>query len=185
MTEAQTHTFDNLGVHEHDHYKGKPIFARRELISYQFTKHFDEHVTDGKKQYADRSPVVWIHDFNNYTHGEGSGHNGNPYNNGECVAVDYEFKRLSLFEAFMLAIKWRFNGIFVYPFDRKGNLSTAPFIHADWKDWDRPTKTTTFGYRDRKGNMVTCNGNFDEVVQLLSMLPEMMVPNGDPLNGVD
>lgn len=179
MTEAQTHKFDNLGFDELDKYKGKPIFRKHELIDYDFVKHFDEHMSDGKKQYANRHPIVWIHDFNNYEHGDNSAHYGNPYNNGKCVAVDFRWRGLSLYEGFMLAMKWRFDGIFVYPFAR------TPFIHVDWKTWDRPTRTITFGYRNQAGQMITCNGNFDEVIQVIAMLPELMNNNNNPYNGAD
>lgn len=180
MTESQTHTFDNLGPDERDHYKGRLIFERHELISYPFAQHVDGMASDGKKQYADRRPVVWIHDFNNYGHGKGSAHYGDPeLEDPECVGVDYRFIRLSLYEGFMLAVKWRFNGIFVYPFNKKGEVSKYPFIHADWKIWNRPEGITTFGYRDQKRNMVTCNNNFNEVVQLLAMLPELMENGAD------
>jgi len=179
MTEQQIYTFANLGADEFDHYKGTAIFAKREIIDYDFVQHVDGMASDGKKQYANRHPAILIHDFNNYEHGEGSAHYGNPYNNGKCVAVDFRWKGISLYEGLMLAFKWRFNGIFVYPFAR------TPFIHVDWKTWDRPTKTSTFGYRNQAGEIITCNGDFDEVVRVIAMLPELMNNNGDPYNGAD
>jgi len=178
MTESQTHTFDNLGPEEWDHYKGKRIFERYELISYPFVQHVDGMASDGKKQYADQHPFILIHDFNNYGHGKGSAHYGDP-DGGECVAVDFRWRGLSLYEGLMLAFKYRFNGIFVYPFAR------MPFIHVDQKTWNRPEGVTTFGYRDQKGDMVTCNNNFDEVIRLFAMLPELMNDVGNPLNGAD
>lgn len=180
MTEAQIYTFDTLGAEELDHYKGKRIFERHELISYPFVRHFDGMASDGKKQYADRNPVVWIHDFNNYGHGDKSAHYGDPsLEDPECVGADYRWVRLSLYESLMLAFKHRFNGIFVYPFFK------TPIVHVDWKTWGRTEGQTMFGYCDEKGNMVTVTDNFDEVVQLLAMLPEMMNGNGELFNGAD
>lgn len=180
MTEAQTYTFDNLGPDERDHYKGKRIFERHELISYPFVQHVDGMASDGKKQYADRRPVVWIHDFNNYGHCKGSAHDGDPsLEDPECVGADYRWRGLSLYESVMLAFKHRFNGIFVYPFFK------TPIVHVDWKTWRRPEGQTMFGYCDEKGNMVTVTDSFDEVIQVIAMLPEMMNGNGDPFNGAD
>jgi len=178
MTESQIYTFDNLGPEERDHYKGKRIFERFELISYPFVRHVDGMASDGKVIYNDRKPVVWIHDFNNYEHGEGSGHYGHP-DNGECVACDFRWKGISLYEGLMLAFKWQFAGIFIYPFAR------TPFIHTDWKTWNRPEGIVTFGYRDKDGGMVTCNTNFPAVLQVFDLMPEMMNGNGDPQNGAD
>ena len=177
MTEAQTHKFANLGADECDHYKGKHIFAKHVLIDYDFVRHFDSMASDGKKQYTDRRPAILIHDFNNYEHGDGSGHYGNPYNNGKCVAVDYRWRGLSLYEGLMLDFKWRFDGIFVYPFNKKGDLSKVPFIHDDWKTWDRHYRTINFGFRNLEGKMISCNGNFDVVLQLIAMLPVVLNNN--------
>jgi hypothetical protein len=60
-------------------------------------------ISDGKKQYATRYPVLWTYDFNNYVHYKGSAHYGNPYTDGPCVAVDYRWRGISLYEGLMLA----------------------------------------------------------------------------------
>ena len=182
MTEQQTYTFDNIGPEEKEAYKGRyRVFDQYEAIDYPFAKQCDEMFSEGKRiSQADRCYVL-IHDFNLYSHGDRSAHYGNPdlpKEKRRCVGLDYRWVGLSVYEGFMLAMRYRFKGIFVYPFDPKGNLSKTPFFHVDWKDWDRPEGQTMFGYRDQNGTMVTITKNFDEVIRLIAMLPELMNSNG-------
>lgn len=164
MDILQAKSFRNIGFKERDCYKGKVALERYEQINYEFVKHWDNMVSDGKKIFGG---YVLIHDFNQYIHSNLSGHYGNP-DGGQCVAVDYHWVGISIYKQLMLALKWRFNGIFVYPFAK------TPFIHVDWKDWDRPEGVITFGYCDKEGYIITSNNDFVKVIDMINYLCELI-----------
>lgn len=165
MTRHQAKSFINLGFIEKDCYKGKVALEKYALIDYGFVKHWDNMVSDAKKIW--KGCFVLVHDFNQYTHGGDSAHYGDPKLEGNCVAVDYHFTQVPIYNQLMLAFKWNFDGIFFYPH------SKVPFMHVDWKDWNRPLGIITFGYRDREGNMITSNNDFDKVIDMINFLCEL------------
>jgi len=165
VTKFQAKSFKNLGFTEKDCYKGKIALAKYESIDYNFVSHWDEMISDGKTIWEDS--FVLVHDFNQYGHGKLSGHKGNP-SGGECVAVDYHWVGVSIYDQFMLAMKWNFDGIFVYPHSKPN------FMHVDRKDWSRPSGIITFGYRDAERNMITSNNDFIKTAQMINFLCELM-----------
>lgn len=166
MTRGQAKSFKNIGFTEKDCYKGKIALEKYRYIDYNFVKHWDDMISDAKKIW--KGCLVLVHDFNQYQHGENSGHNGDPAG-GECVAVDYHLPKMPIYNQLMLALKWNFNGIFVYPH------SKPPFVHVDWKDWNRPSGLITFGYRDRERNMITSNGDFIKTIEMINFLCELVM----------
>lgn len=166
MTKRQAKSFINLGFTEKDCYKGKIALAKYERINYGFTKHWDNMISDAKKIW--KGCFVLVHDFNQYGHSKDSAHSGDPSLDGECVAVDYHLVKVPIYDQLMLAFKWNFDGVFIYPH------SKPPFMHVDWKDWNRPSGIITFGYQDRESNMITSNSDFIKVTEMTNFLCELM-----------
>lgn len=169
MTRLQAQSFRNVGFREKDCYKGKTALQRYRRIDYGFVNHWDNMVSDGKRIFGG---YVLIHDFNQYGHSERSGHYGAP-DDGQCMAVDYHWVGIPIYSQLMLALKWRFNGVFVYPFVK------VPFIHVDWKDWDRPEGIITFGYQSREGNIITSNRDFNKVIDAINLLCKLVDSGGE------
>lgn len=167
MTEQEAKSFNNIGFEEKDCYKAEIALEKYEEISYSFVNHFDNMISEGKRYFAKNKPYVLIHDFNQYSHSKRSGHYGNPDYFGtakKCVASDLHWVGLNPYEQVMLAFKWNFRGIFWYPYGK------VFFIHLDWKFWDRLPRQIVFGYRTGDGKMVTCNSDFQAVINNLNLL---------------
>ena len=157
MKHEQIYHIKNIGIHERDILHGREVFENCEKIQYLFLKYWDGMISDIKREYTEKRQYVLIHDINLYKHGKDSAH-------PDGDAIDYSWINFRPYLAIMFALKWKFSGIFFYPYRKR------LFFHNDWKIRNRPHGITTLGFEDKKGEIITTNRDIKKVMEELERL---------------